>query len=292
MNIIELSSIIGDTDSTIKYLRHNNLLKQNHHHCGVPCLQIFDKNTSDSWIFRCRQCRKKFSIRTDSIFSKSKLTLANLLLLVYCFANSFSVTDAGKLLKNVVSEHSIIQWYVYLREICSLSLINTPIQLGANGSVVQIDEALVGNKRKYNRGYQRGIKQWVFGMIDTTTKKTVLKLVQDRTAATLVPIINQYCVANAEVHSDEWASYNGLNGHGFVHRTVCHKEEFVSAQGVHINNMEAEWGKLKLHFRSMNGTNIEMLPLHIDEFMYRQNNRANGEMYDLFIQDIARFYPV
>ena len=292
MNIVELSSIIGDIDSTIKYLRHNHLLKSDLDHCGQRCLEIFDNKTSDNWMFRCRRCRKKFSIRTDSIFSKSKLTLQNLLLLVYCFANSFSVTDARKLLKGLVSEKAIIQWYTYLREICSLSLLNTPLQLGSNGSIVQIDEAVIGAKRKYNRGYVRGITQWVFGMVDTTSKQSVLRLIQDRTAATLVPIIRQYCVPNAEVHSDEFASYNGLNGHGFVHRTVCHKDNFVSPQGIHTNDMVSYWGNMKTHFRSMNGTNMNMLPLHIDEYMYKHNNRQNGDMYDIFMQDIARFYPV
>ncbi len=108
MNIIDLSVIIGDIDLTIAYLRDQKILKKSHNHCGKPCLQIFDKTTSDNWIFRCRQCRRKFSVRQDSIFSKSKLKLQNLLVLVYAFSNAFSVTQAGKLLKSTVSEHSII----------------------------------------------------------------------------------------------------------------------------------------------------------------------------------------
>ncbi len=42
----------------------------------------------------------------------------------------------------------------------------------------------------------------------------------------------------------------------------------------------------------MNGTNRNMLPLHIDKYMYRNNNKLNGEIYDLFIRDIARFHRV
>ncbi len=292
MNIIELSTIISDVESTIKYLRHNNLLKQSHDHCGAQCIQIFDRNTSDNWLFRCRVCRKKFSIRTDSIFSKSKLKLSSLLVLVYCLANNFSVTDARKLLKDVVSEHSIIQWYTYLREICNQSLLNTPITLGSNGSVVQIDEAVIGAKRKYNRGANRGITQWIFGLVDVTTKKCVLKLVPNRKATTLVPIITQYCEPNSEIHSDEAAMYTGLNSNGFTHKTVCHKDNFVGPNGVHTNNIEGFWGHLKNHFRSMRGTNINMLPLHIDEYIYKHNNKGNGDMFQILVADIARFYPV
>ncbi len=249
MNIIDLAAIIGHIDSTINYLRQNHLLKQSYDHCGKPCLQIYDDHTSDKWMFRCRTCRRKFSIRQNSIFSNSKLKLPSLVVIVYAFANDFSVSNAKKLLKDVVSERAIIQWFTYLREICSQSLLNNPIRLGANGSIVQIDEAVIGSKRKYNRGYQRGIQQWIFGLIDVTTKQTVLRLVPDRKATTLVPIINKSCVANAEIHSDEAAMYQGLAGHGFTHKTVCHTDNFVAPNGVHTNNIEGFWGHLKNHFR-------------------------------------------
>ena len=202
------------------------------------------------------------------------------------------MTQAKKLLRVAVSEHSIIQWYTYLREICSLSLLYTPIKLGANGSVVQIDEAFIGSKREYSRGYRRGIKECIFGMIDVMTKQSVLQLVPNIKTETLVPIIKEYCVPNAEIHSDEAAMYDNLTSDGFIHRTVCHQDNFVAPNGTHTNNIGSYWGHLKHHFRRMNGTNRNMLPLHVDEYMYRHNNKLNGDLYQIFIRDIARFHPV
>ncbi len=292
MDVIQLSSIIQDVKSTIQYLREKNLLPESFTHCGKQCIEILDKNTSDNVIFRCRQCRKKFSIRQDSMFSKSKLKLQHLLVLLYAFGSGFSVTQAKKLLQGGVSVHSIIQWYTYLREICSLSLLYTTIKLGRNGSVVQIDEAFIGSKRKYSRGYYRGIKECIFGMIDVTTKQSVLRLVPNIQTETIVPIIKEYCVPNSEIHSDEAAMYRDLERDGFVHRTVCHGDNFVGPDGTHTNNIESYWGHLKNHFRRMNGTNRNMLPLHVDEYMYRHNNRLNGDLYEIFIRDIARFHQV
>ncbi len=292
MDIIKLSTIIGDVRSTVNYLRKTKLLKQSHRHCGEECTEIVDKKISDNWIFRCRRCRKKFSIRQDSFFTKSKLKLQHLVVLLYSFSSGFSVTQAKKLLKQAVSEHSIIQWYTYLREICSLSLLYTPIKLGANRSVVQIDEACIGAKRKYSRGYHRGIRETIFGMIDVSTKQSVLRLVPNIETETLVPIIKEYCVQNAEIHSDEAAMYRNLTSDGFIHKTVCHQDNFVAPNGTHTNNIESYWGHLKNHFRRMNGTNRNMLPLHVDEYMYRHNNKLNGDIYDILIRDIARFHPV
>ncbi len=292
MDIIHLSSIIGDVDCTLKYLRHIGLLKKTYNHCGQECLQVYHKTVSDKWIFRCRQCHKKFSIRQHSIFSKSKLKLQHLIVLLYSFSNNFSVTQAKKLLTNCVSEKSIIQWYTYLREICSQSLLETPIVLGENRSVVQIDEAFIGAKRKYNRGYHGGNTQCIFGMLDTSTKQCVLSIVPNQRAETLLPIINQFCQQHAEIHSDEAPVYQNLTRYGFVHKTVCHQDNFVSPDGVHTNNIEGFWGHLKAHFRRMNGTNRKMLPLHVDEYMYRQNNKSNGDLYDILIRDISTVYPV
>ncbi len=260
MDIIQLSSVIRDVKSTVHYLRQKKLLKESFTHCRKPCLELFDKNKSDNWIFRCRQCRKKFSIRQDSLFSKSKLKLQHLVVILYAFSNGISVTQAKKLLKEAVSEHSIIQWYSYLREICSISLLYTPIRLGANGSVVQIDEAFIGSKRKYGRGYHRGITESIFGMIDVTTKQSVLRLVPNIKTETLVPIIKEYCVQNAEIHSDEAAMYRNLTSDGFIHKTVCHEDNFVAPNGIHTNNIESYWGHLKNHFRRMNGTTWKYAP--------------------------------
>ncbi len=292
MDIIQLSSVIRDVSSTVRYLRDNKLLKNSYTHCGKECLELFHKSVSDNLIFRCRRCRKKFSIRQDSIFSKSKLKLQHLVVLLYAFSSGFSVTQAKKLLKEGVSEHSIIQWYTYLREICSLSLLYTPIQLGHNGSVVKIDEVFIGAKRKYGRGYHRGISECIFGMLDVTTKQAVLRLVPNIKTETLVPIIKEYCVHNTEIHSDEAAMYRNLTSDGFIHKTVCHQDNFVGPDGVHTNDIESFWGHLKNHFRKMNGTNRNMLPLHVDEYMYRNNNKLNGDIYDIFVRDIAKFYRV
>ena len=47
-------------------------------------------------------------------------------------------------------------------------------------------------KRKYERGRYIDYQQWVFGGIDTTTKKCFLVPVDRRNALTLIPIIRQY----------------------------------------------------------------------------------------------------
>jgi len=49
-----------------------------------------------------------------------------------------------------VSTAMVVQWYTYLRDICSWYLLNAPpVALGGPGQVVQVDETLL-TRTKYN----------------------------------------------------------------------------------------------------------------------------------------------
>ncbi len=76
-----------------------------------------------------------------------------------------------------------------------------PSDRGGPGHVVQIDETCV-RKAKYNRG-RRIPPRWVFGGLDTTTRKGFLVKAPNRTAKTLLTIVMQRIRPGTEVHSDE-----------------------------------------------------------------------------------------
>ena len=61
--------------------------------------------------------------------------------------------------------------------------------IGGVGKIVEIDESKFG-KRKYHRG-RRVDGVWVFGGIERESRCFMVS-VEDRTAATLIPIIKQY----------------------------------------------------------------------------------------------------
>ena len=90
-----------------------------------------------------------------------------------------------------VSSVTAVQWYQYFQDICSWKLVNSPTSLGGSGKIVQIDESMMV-KAKYHRGHQLRAKQcWVFGIYDPSTKEGHIELVEQRDAATLLPIIQR-----------------------------------------------------------------------------------------------------
>ena len=72
---------------------------------------------------------------------------------------------------------------------------------------------------------------WVFGLVDTqhTPALGFMEVVPQRTASTLLPIINQHVAPGTIVHTDEWSSYSRMSSLPNVasHATVNHSITFV-----------------------------------------------------------------
>ena len=103
--------------------------------------------------------------------------------------------------------------------------------------IVEIDECIIGKKRKYNRGAPTKGK-WVFGIIERGTRKTYFKPVTKRSKDVLLPIIKERIKVGATIFHDDWAVYRNLDQHGYDHDVVVHQREFVSETGACTNTVE------------------------------------------------------
>ena len=82
---------------------------------------------------------------------------------------------------------TIVDWNQFCRDVTEEYFLNNPFQLGGIGSIVENGKSLF-TRRKYNRG-QLQPEQWVFGGYEAATKKDFLVPIQNRNAATLLPVI-------------------------------------------------------------------------------------------------------
>ena len=88
----------------------------------------------------------------------------------------------------------------------------------------------------------------MFGMCDTsqTPALGVTAIVLNRSAATLLPILQQHLRSGTTIHSDQWAAYNLVQQlpSVTVHNTVNHSLHFVDpGTGVHTQNVESYWNR-------------------------------------------------
>ena len=125
------------------------------------------------------------------------------------------MTDAAR--ETGASARVTVDWFNFCRDVCAQYFLDHPIVIGGPGTVVEIDESKFG-KRKYNRG--RAVDgHWVFGGIERGTTKSFMVVVEDRSAATLIPIIQRYIRPGSVIISDEWRAYSTLSSLGYTHQT-------------------------------------------------------------------------
>ena len=163
--------------------------------------------------WRCdRHCRKEISLRKQSFFQFSNLPIRKIFRFIYFWA--FEEVSQLRLKRELrFAKQTSTDWKNFLRKVCVNKLLLGPSILGGPGRVVQIDETQM-TRRKNNVGrVQTPI--WVFGGIDCTTKKSFLFEVEDRSAASLMPLILQYIRPGTTIVSDCWAAYNKI-GHMII----------------------------------------------------------------------------
>ena len=111
----------------------------------------------------------------------------------------------------------------------------------------------------------------MFGMVDTAHQPSLgyMEIVQRRGAATLLSIIQAH-TAPGTVHSDEWAAYHRVQQLGNIaaHHTVNHSLHFVDpVSGVHTQNVESYWDRVKIKLKRMRGCHAHQLANYLNEFM-------------------------
>ena len=99
-----------------------------------------------------------------------------------------------------------------------------------------------------------------------------MQIVARRDAATLLPIIQQHVGPGTIIHSDQWRAYSRVASLPNVasHATVNHSVEFVdSTTGVHTENVESYWNRVKIKLKRMRGCHELELSGYLDEFVAR-----------------------
>jgi len=117
--------------------------------------------------------------------------LAQLLDVILLSCCDIGLLATSKIL-NMTSQHTLVDYAQFCRDICSWYLVEHPgaCTIGGPGHIVQIDESVMA-KRKYNRG--RVVKErWVLGLYNPLYERGVIVHVPNRRAETLMEEIQKF----------------------------------------------------------------------------------------------------
>ena len=151
------------------------------------------------------------------------------------------------------------------------------------GSNLTLEEIL---KREYHRGH-RVEGQWVFGGIKEGSRKSFMFADNDRSEATLLPIIKTFIEKGTTIISDCSKAHCNLEKHGYKHLMVNHSKEFVNSDRYHTNKIKGHWRQAKAKFPPF-GIHKYTFSSYLAEFLWRYEHK-DEDLFEVFLDDCKKF---
>ena len=227
--------------------------------------------------FQCsnKECKKMFSVLTDSIFSSSKINLQVWFVAMYLVSAHKKGISSHQLAKDLAITQKTA-WFILHRVRASFE--PKPVEQHIIG-VFAADETYIGgaNKNRHadkkiegSQGRSSKDKTPVFGIMQTggLMRTTVIP---NTKSATLKPIIKALVAEGSIIVTDEWNGYAGLTK-DYAHVVVKHNEGQYKSGAFSPNNVENFWSLLN---RGIYGIYHQVSPKHLHRYCYEFEYRFN-----------------
>ena len=266
-----------------------NLRWNNGKHCP-NCGSVSIANIKDCkpMPYRCRDCRRYFSVRTNTILAESKLPLQTWLLAIHIMTTAKKGISSVQLSKHLGCTQKS-SWFLAMR-IRETWLNKDNQQLAGT---VEVDETYVGGLEK-NKHFHKKLKKGSGAVGKTLVVGfrqrdggVIAMVVKQTDTATLTNAIRKNVELGANLYTDRYKAYKGLK-QDYNHQQVKHSVgEYVNGM-VHTNGIESFWAVLK---RGYYGIYHYMSPKHLERYVnefagrFNMNKISSMDCIDMVLSD-------
>jgi transposase-like protein len=203
------------------------------------CENINTSFLSTRQIWKCKACKKQFSVKVGTIFEDSPLGLDKWLLAMWLIVNAKNGISSYELGRALGFKQKTA-WFVNHR-------IRMALETGSFEKMsgeVECDETFIGGKAKNMHKYKREAvikgrgsvgKTAVFGALERKGR-VLAKVIHNTDRETLHTEVKKNVKKGANLFTDEWRSYCGLD-QDYIHQVINHSIEYVK-DNVHTNGIE------------------------------------------------------
>jgi transposase-like protein len=233
-------------------------------------------------IWKCKACKRQFSVRVGTIFEDSPIPFAKWLPCIWLIANS----------KNSISSYEVARaigvtqktaWFMLHR-------IRAAMETGTFqrlSGTVEVDETYVGGLADNMHKSTRARRIKARGNHGKTPVQGARERETGRVAAAVTPKMGKYetqinlrqwIEPGSALYTDESVLYQGVLERHYAHKAVNHSVEYVSGD-VWTNGIENFWSLLK---RAIKGTQVHVDPQHLQRYVtertFAYNARSESDL--------------
>lgn len=230
--------------------------------------------------YHCGDCRKRFTVRTGTIYERSHIPLHKWVLATQLLCSSKKGMSAHQLHRMLGVTYKSA-WFMFHR-IRESMIDDNPDPMGGEGKHVQADETYIGKKAVAPTERTDGKPFLKSG--GAAAKNAVVSLVSEGKARTFhvdradAYTIREILVTNVRrdtaLHTDESRLYTKVGKEFADHQTINHSAGEYVRDGITTNNVENYFSVFK---RGMKGVYQHCSEKHLGrylvEFDFRYNNR-------------------
>ncbi len=278
-----------------------NFLSQMRWPNGVECPICDSKELSylsTRRLWKCKACKKQFSVKVGSIMEDSPIGLDRWLAAIWLIANAKNGISSCELARSLgMTQKSA--WFVLHRIRKAMQSGSLDRQLSGH---VEVDETYIGGKARnmhrsalakrvekfatpYTGRNQNIGKIAVMGLLERHGGEVRTMVVEGTKRRHLHGEVVKHVEAGSHVYTDALRSYRNLEN-DYIHGVINHAEKYVDGQ-IHTNGIENFWSLLK---RSIKGTYVSVEPFHLFRYLDEQTFRFNtrkGTDADRFVKAAA-----
>ena len=224
-------------------------------------------------LYKCRACRKQFTVTVKTVFEDSRIPLTKWLLALHLLASSKKGMSAHQLHRNLGISYKAA-WFMAHR--LRYAMASGPLS-GLLQGVIEMDETYIGARNK--RGGKEGRpgvdshKTPVVALVERGGRVRAFPM-ERVTAKNISAALTKHASPDVRLVTDEFIAYTTPGKAFRQHDKIRHRDKEYVRGDVHTNTVEGFFSLLK---RGINGSFHHVSRGHLhrycSEFEFRYNNR-------------------